>query len=181
MNVGSMPSYGAEFSHAAGRAYDPVQIKGMRMLRQVGRPLTFLASWLGGWSRLLLLVLVLIGVGAGLLWERQRHPPTPPGALQVSSAIAGDARQTTFRYPGSVAEVRAFYQQALPPRGWHYCGTQATPRCSNMIQLVDRPGEAIDVYRRADDQDYRGSTVEIWPIDSANGQIFVTAYETRSK
>ena len=181
MNVGSMPSYGAEFSHAAGLAYGPKQIKGMCMLRQVGRPLTFLASWLGGWSRLLLLILVLIGVGAGLLWERLRHPPVPPGALQVSSALTGDVRQTTFRYPGSIAELRAFYQQALPPRGWHYCGTQATPRCSNMIQLVDRPGEVIDVYRRADDQNYRGSTVEIWPIDSANGQIFVTAYETRSK
>ncbi len=181
MNVGSMPSYGGDFSHAAGRAYDPGQIKGMRMLRQVGRPMTFLASWLGGWSRLLLLILVLIGVGAGLLWERLRHPPVPPGALQVSSALTGDVRQTIFRYPGSIAELRAFYQQALPPRGWRYCGTQATPRCTNLIQLVDRSGDAIDVYRRADDQDYRGSTVEIWPIDSANGQIFVTAYETRSK
>src|SRR5215207_6234491 len=150
----------------------------MRMLRQVGRPLTFLASWLGGWSRLLLLVLVLIGIGAGLLWEQQRHPPVPPGAQQVVTALIADLRQTTFRYPGSVAEVRAFYQQALPQRGWRYCGTQATPRCTNLIRLVDRPGEAIDVYRRADDQDYLGSTVEIWPIDRANGQIFVTAYET---
>ena len=181
MKVGSMLSYGGDQPRSWTHYYDPEQIKGLHMLRQVGRPLTFLAAWLGGWSRLVLLVLVLIGVGAGLLWEQLRHPPTPPGALQVSSASVGDARQTTFRYPGSIAEVRAFYQQALPPRGWRYCGTQATPRCTNMIQLVDRPGEAIDVYRRADDQNYRGTTVEIWPIESANGQIFVTTYETRSK
>ncbi len=151
------------------------------MLRQIGRPLRFLASWLGGWSRVALLVLVLIGIGAGLLWERQRHPPVPDGALQVSTSLNVDIRQTTFRHPGSVAELRAFYQQALPPRGWRYCGTQATPRCTNMIRLIDGSDQEIDVYRRADDQDYRGSTVEIWPVDSENRQTYVTVFETRSK
>ena len=181
MNVGSMPDYSGEFSHVAGRAYGPEQIMGRHMLRQIRRPLHFLASWLGGWSRLVLLVLVLIGIGVGLLWERQRHAPVPEGAVQVSTSIIVDLRQMTFRYPGSVTQVRAFYQQVMPSHGWRYCGTQATPRCTNLIRLVDRPGEAIDVYRRANDRDYRGSTVEIWPIDTENGQTYVTLFETRSK
>jgi hypothetical protein len=150
------------------------------MVQQIARPLNFLRAWFGGW-RLLLLVVALAVVAGGFIWERQRHPPVPPGALQESSSVLPDVRQTTFRYPGSVAEVRAFYQQALPPRGWRYCGTQATPRCTNMIRLVDQSDQAMDVYRRVDDQDYRGSTIEIWPIDSQNGLTFVTVYETRSK
>ena len=151
------------------------------MLRTLGGSISFLKSWLGGWSRLLLLVLALAGVAGGLIWERQRHPPTPPGATQANTALVGDVRQTTFRYAGSADEVKSFYRQALPARGWRYCGTQATPRCTNLIQLADRPGDAIDVYRSAGDQDFRGATVEVWPIDSGNGQTFTTMYETRSK
>jgi hypothetical protein len=151
------------------------------MLRRIGRPLAFLAAWLGGWPRLLLLALVLLGVAGGVVWERRRHPPMPPGAARVTTELVADVRQTTFRYPGPGARVRAFFQQALPERGWRYCGTQATPRCSNLIRLVDRPEDAIDVYRRADDLDSQGTTVEIWPIDTENGQSYVTVYETRSR
>jgi hypothetical protein len=150
------------------------------MLQQIARPVIFLRSWFGGF-RLLLLVVVIVVIVAGLVWDRQRHPPLPPGALQANESIVGDVRQTTYRFPGSVEDVRAFYRQALPPRGWNYCGTQATERCSNMIQLVDRPGDAVDVYRRADDQDYRGSTIEIWPIATENGQTYVTVFETRGR
>ncbi|HEU5015845.1 MAG TPA: hypothetical protein VFT66_25190 [Roseiflexaceae bacterium] len=148
---------------------------------QIGRPFTVLASWLGGWSRLVLLVVVVVGLGAGLLWEQNRHPLLPAGASQPNESIVGDLRQTTYRYQGSIADVRAFYRQTLPSQGWRYCGTQATEHCSNMIQLVDRPGDAVDVYRRADDQQNRGSTIEIWPVDTQNGQTYVTVFETRGR
>lgn len=149
------------------------------MLRQMSRPLTLLASWLGGWLRLLLLLLAIVGVGAGLLWEQQRHPPLPPQAQQVSIQNLGDLRQTSFQYAGAVAEARAFYQQALAPRGWRYCGTKATARCTNMSRLLNVADQEIDVYRRADDQLYRGSTIEVWPRSTEQGQTFVTVFETR--
>ncbi len=150
------------------------------MLRQIASPFTFLKSWFGGFG-LILLIIVIVGIGAGLLWERQRHPPIPASAIQANELIVGDVRQTTYRYPGTVEDVRTFYRQALPERGWYYCGTQATEHCSNMIKLADRPGEAVDVYRRTDDQDYRGSTIEVWPIDTENGQTYVTVFETRGR
>lgn len=86
------------------------------MLRYISGPLSFLASWLGGWFRLLLLILAIAGVGGGLIWERLRHPPLPPQAQQILTQTMVDLRQTSFRYPGSAAEVRAFYRQALPQR-----------------------------------------------------------------
>jgi hypothetical protein len=139
-----------------------------------------LAQWFGWWQLLLLLV-VVAGVAGGLYWERWRHPPTPPGATQVESALNVDIRQTTFRYPGTAAEVLAFYEQTLPPRGWRRCGTQADAGCTNLTQLVDRPADTITVYRRADDQAATGATVEIWPIVAEGGQLFVTVYETRGE
>jgi hypothetical protein len=145
------------------------------------RPLNALAAWLGGWGRLLLLVVVVVGVGAGITWERWRHPPVPAEATQVTSALNVDIRQTTFRYTGTDEALRAFYQEALPSRGWRYCGTQATPGCSNLTSLVDRPADAVDVYRRSDDQASRGATVEIWAIPSTDRQLFVTVYETRGQ
>lgn len=149
------------------------------MLRHLSRPLTFLASWLGGWFRLLLLALAIIGVGGGLIWERQRHPPVPPQAQQISIQNLGDLRQTSFQYAGAVADVRAFYQQALSQRGWRYCGTKATARCTNMSRLIDVSDQEIDVYRRADDSLYRGSTIEVWPRNTEHGQTIVTVFETR--
>lgn len=151
------------------------------MLRPIGRFITFLKTWMGSWPSLMLLVVVVLGVAGGLLWERNRHPAVPPEAQNVATSLTGEIRQTTFRYPGSIAMVKAFYQQTMLARGWRYCGTQATANCSNMIQLVDRPGEAIDVYRNADDQNNSGPTVEIWPITDPNGQTFVIMYETRSR
>lgn len=151
------------------------------MLRQSSRPLTFLASWLGGWLRLALLVLAIAGVGAGLLWESQRHPPVPPQAQQVSIQNLGDLRQTAYQYAGAVAEVRDFYRQALSARGWRYCGTKATSRCSNMSRLINVSDQEIDVYRRADDELYRGTTIEVWPRKTESGQTFVTVFETRGQ
>lgn len=148
---------------------------------QTRNPFSFLASWLGGWSRLVLLVVVIIGIAGGLLWERQRHPPVPEGALQVGTSLVGNVRQTTFRYPGTAEQVRSFYQQALAQRGWRYCGTQETPHCTNLVSLVGGAGQQTDVYRRADDQDFQGSTIEIRTINSDNAQMYVTMFETQSK
>lgn len=145
------------------------------------RPLARLAAWLGGWTRLLLLTLALAAVAGGLLWEQWRHPPVPPGALQVTATLNADMRQTAFRHPGPAEAVRAFYQQALPPRGWSYCGTQATPGCSKLTPLAGRPPAAVEVYRRADDRARRGPTVEIWPIQTDAAQIYVTVYETQGQ
>ena len=151
------------------------------MHAQISKPLNGLAAWLGGWFRLLLLGLAVIGVVAGLLWERQRQPPLPPDAEQVSSQLAGDIRQTSFRYPGTIAQVREFYQQAFGQRGWRYCGTQATENCSNLISLAGRSEQEIDVYRDAEDQDNRGPTIEIWPQSTETGEIYVTVFETRGR
>lgn len=134
---------------------------------------------MGGWSRLLLLALVVVALGGGLIWERWRQPPVPPGAREVNAALNVDIRQTSFRYPGTAEDLRTFYQQSLPPRGWRYCGTQATPGCSNLPQLASRPDQAVDVYRRADDGSGRGPTVEIRPLPAEGGMLFVTLYETR--
>jgi hypothetical protein len=144
------------------------------------RPAGALRQWFGG-GQLLLLVLVVAVVAGGLYWERWRHPPVPAGATQVESALNVDIRQTSFRYPGTAAELLAHYQQAMPPRGWRYCGSQATPGCTNLTQLVDRAPEAIQVFRRADDQGSQGATVEIWAIETESGQLFVTVYETRGE
>jgi len=149
------------------------------MLRQMARPVMLLRSWFGGF-RLLLLIIVIVGLAAGLLWERQRRPPLPEG-VQATESLVGDVRQTTYRYPGTMEDVRAFYRQALPERGWRYCGTQATEGCTNLIQLVGRSDQAIDVYRRADDQNLRGSTIEVWPVNTENGQTYVTVFETRGQ
>lgn len=155
--------------------------EGRDMLQQLGRPVSFLASWLGGWFRLLLLVLAIVAVGGGLLWERQRQTPVPPNAVQVTNDIVGDLRKISFRYPGTIADVQAFYQQVLAARGWRYCGTQSTPGCTNMTTMLNESAEAIDVYRRTNDVDNQGATIEVWPVNSENGQVFVTVFETRAQ
>jgi hypothetical protein len=149
-------------------------------MQRQGGLIRSVVEWFGLF-RFLLLVLVVVAVAGGFLWERQRRPPVPPGARNVASDInVGDIRQTTFRVPGTAADVRAFYQQAMPQRGWRYCGTQATPRCSNMPQAGGSE-QQIEVYRQANDQNYRGSTIEVWPVRSEGGETYVTIFETRSR
>ncbi len=127
---------------------------------------------------LILLVLVLVGVGYGLMWERNRHPPLPPGATAAVVSTAPDLRQTAYDYPGSTDQLRAFYAEAMSARGWQRCGDGSTPGCSNLPQLVDRDPTTIEVYRRADDQNGTGPTVEIWPIPR-DASLYVTVFETR--
>ncbi len=126
----------------------------------------------------LLLVVVLIIVAAGLAHEQQLHAPLPPQAYQVEDdLLPGAARQTWFRVPTPVEEVRRFYQRALSSRGWHYCGTQATPHCTNLPGFGGKP--AIDVYRRVADQNATGVTIEVWPIwDAVHHETVVKVYET---
>ena len=148
-------------------------------MQQIGRLLRYPVTWMGGWLPFLLLVLVVAAVVVGLSREGSRHPPLPPQAQNISTNIStGDLRQTSFRLAGSIADIRAFYQQELPGRGWRYCGTQATPRCTNMLNASD---PQIDVYRRADDTNYTGSTIEIWPILNPDGLTYVTVFETRPR
>lgn len=144
-------------------------------------PLGALAGWLGGWWRLALLALAAAAVGGGLLWEQWRHPPAPEGAAQVVTSLNANIRQTSFRYAGPLSELRAFYQRELPRRGWRYCGTQAEPGCTNLTRLATRSDQAIDVYRRPDDRDQRGPTVEVWPIERDGAQLYVTLYETQGQ
>jgi hypothetical protein len=96
-----------------------------------------------------------VGISAGLNWEQQRHPPLPPQASKVGELIiqgnsgSGSAglRQTTYRVPMTVEDVRRFYQQELARLGWRYCGTQATPDCTTKQQLSAEAPQT-DVYQR---------------------------------
>ena len=131
-------------------------------------------------------ILAFIGIRASLNWEQERHPPLPPHATQVGELLTtsdellttGGLRQTTYRVPTTVADVRRFYQQALSQRGWRYCGTQTTPHCTNMQQLSAALPQ-VDVYRLAGDRDGTGATIEIWASwDANNRQTVVTVAET---
>ena len=148
--------------------------------RGSGLPRRFLASWPGrGVAALVVLGLLVIVVRLGFRWEEQRHPPLPPQAVQVGEQLfPGAYRQTTLRVPSSVADVRRFYHDTLPTQGWRYCGTQATPGCTKMPRMPEAAAE-IDVYRRVDDRDGTGVTIEMWPRwVAAQGHTFVTVYET---
>ncbi len=135
-------------------------------------------GWLGWWG-LAALIATVVALVAWWNADRARELPVPPGAQQTASQIiSGVAQTTTLIVPGSVEDVRAFYRQALPEQGWNYCGTQATPNCTNLINMEGGQGEETDVYRRADDQDMSGTTIEIWPTVNANGQTQVTVWET---
>jgi hypothetical protein len=148
------------------------------VLKQLGQPLSFLARWLGGWSKVALLFATIVVVVGGLIWQTRRQPNVPPEATQVVAQVSVDMRQTTFRYPGTPDELRAFYRHSLPARGWAFCGTQVEAGCSNMQTQI---GPDVDVYRRAADTANSGSTIEVWPQADPAGQVFVTIYETRQQ
>jgi hypothetical protein len=144
---------------------------------QLTRWVDTLGLWLG-WPSILIGLVAVGCILGGLIWEVQRHPPLPLGAVQVrETIIQGFARQTSYRVPQSIDEVRAFYQRELPNLGWRYCGTQATPHCSNLISAGAE--QEIDVYRRPQDRDFSGLSIEIWPQADPNRQTFVTVFETR--
>lgn len=149
------------------------------MQRTSDNPIRVAANWIGGWPRLILLVAVLVGLAGWYLWERGKNLPVPPQAQNVTQNLGADSRDTTFVFAGSIEELRAFYQQALPSRGWRYCGTRATKDCTNLIALNNESDERVDIYRRADDQDFSGSTIEIYWLMNANGQLQVSISETR--
>ena len=88
---------------------------------------------------------------------------------------------TSFVFAGPIEDLRAFYQQALPPRGWRYCGTRATEHCTNLIALRDESDQRVDIYRRADDQNFRWPTIEIFWLKNARGELQVSISETRGQ
>jgi len=146
-------------------------------VRHIARRMEAEASWFGLPNILIALLAASCTVG-GLIWNIQRHPALPPNAGPVTeTVIEGFARQTSFRVPAPIDEVRAFYQEELDNKGWRYCGTRATPRCTN---LTHRGAEyEVDVYRRPDDHNFTGLTIEIWAQRDPNGQTFVRVFETR--
>ena len=97
----------------------------------------------------------------------------------MTQGLGTSSRDTSFVFGGPINDLRAFYQQQLPPRGWHYCGTRATEHCTNLIKLNDSSDERVDIYRRADDQNFSGPTIEIWWLENARGELQVNISETR--
>ena len=134
---------------------------------------------MGGWSRLILLLVVLLGVAGWYLWERGKDLPVPEQAQNVTQNLGVESRDTSYTFTGSAEELRAFYQQSLPSRGWRYCGTRATKDCTNLIALNNESDERVDIYRRADDQSFSGPTIEIFWQTNAGGQLQVSISETR--
>lgn len=113
-------------------------------------------------------ITAIVVVRAGLTWQEQRHPPIPPqaskvGELYISSDSASGSvglRQASYRVPLTVEVVRRFYQQELPPLGWHYCGTQASAECTTKRRPSEEAAQ-IDVYQRLSDRGTVIVTVEI--------------------
>lgn len=143
------------------------------------KPIRYAAAWMGGWSRLIALLLVIVATLIGIRWQQSFQPPIPEQASQVQSAINGDLRQTTFVYSGSIEELRQFYRTSMPQRGWRYCGTQADQGCSHLPSLIDRDPTDFEIYRRTNDHSNSGRTIEVWPRINQQGQVFVTIFETR--
>ncbi|MEO7908274.1 MAG: hypothetical protein ABIV47_01365 [Roseiflexaceae bacterium] len=142
-------------------------------------PLRALAKWIGGWTQLVILIVVVLGLVGWYFWDRSRQLPVPSQAQNVSQNLGTSSRDTIFVFGGTIEELRAFYQQQLPSRGWRYCGTRATEHCTNSIQLLDSSDERVDIYRRADDQDFSGPTIEIYWLQNARGELQVSISETR--
>jgi len=142
-------------------------------------PLPAVIKWIGGWKQLAVLIVVLLGLAGWYLWDRSRQLPVPPQAQNVTQNLGTASRDTIFVFGGSIEQLRAFYQQQLPPRGWRYCGTRATEHCTNSIRLNDSSDERVDIYRRADDQNFNGPTIEIFWLEKTRGELQVNISETR--
>ncbi|MEN9936241.1 MAG: hypothetical protein RLZZ387_2820 [Chloroflexota bacterium] len=124
------------------------------------------------------LALLLAAMGGFWLWQQQQAVPQLPGATVVEDAINGGmARAITLQSSMSEEEVRAFYRSNLPGRGWVYCGTQATPGCTNVFMALAGEDVEIDVYRRADDTTRTGRTVEVW-VQPQESRTRVVIYES---
>jgi hypothetical protein len=151
------------------------------MQQTSANPIRAVVNWIGGWPRFFVLVAVLLGLAGWYMWDRGRQLPVPPQAQNTVQSLSTSTRDTNFVFIGTVEELRAFYQQELPRRGWRYCGTRATPNCTNLIQLNNESDERTDIYRRADDQDFSGPTIEIWWLTNDRGQLQVSIAETREQ
>ncbi len=146
-------------------------------MRQVRSGVRSMIGYLGWWGFIALILALVVMIG-WWRWDRARQLPLPPQAQNVSSDLLGSlAKRTSFAVPTSVADVRAFYRQVLPQRGWSYCGTQATPRCTNLASPASGAGEQVDVYRKAEDREYTGTTIEVWPAENPSGGTQVTVFE----
>jgi hypothetical protein len=149
------------------------------MQQTSANPMRAVIRWMGGWIQFALLVAVLLGIAVWYFWDRSKQLPLPPQAQNVTQNLGTATRDTTFVFGGSIEDLRAFYQQQLPARGWRYCGTRATAHCTNLIQLNDSSDERTDIYRHAADQNFSGPTIEIWWLKNARGALQVSISETR--
>jgi hypothetical protein len=149
------------------------------MQQTSANPIRAAVKWIGGWVQFALLIAVLLGLVGWYFWDRSKRLPLPPQAQNVIQNLGTATRDTNFVFNGSIEDLRAFYQQQLPPRGWRYCGTRATKHCTNLIQLNDSSDERTDIYRYADDQNFSGPTIEIWWLKNARGELQVSITETR--
>jgi len=149
------------------------------MQQTSANPIRALAKWMGGWVQFGLLVVLLLGLAGWYFWDRGKQLPVPPQAQNTTQNLGTATRDTTFVFGGSIEDLRAFYQEQLPPRGWRYCGTRATEHCTNLIQLHDESDQRTDIYRQADDQNFSGPTIEIFWLKNARGELQVSISETR--
>jgi hypothetical protein len=124
--------------------------------------------------------LLIAALGGLWLWQQQQAAPLPPNATNVNQTVTTLARETTASGPWSEEELRAFYRQSLPGRGWAYCGDQTTPGCANLFKNIPLSDGRIDVYRRQDDQSKTGRTIEIWPQPRPS-RMDVLIVETRAE
>ena len=130
-------------------------------------------------------LLVMSAVRVGFTWQEQRHPLMHPQATKLGEMIisgnpvtgAMGLRQTSYRVPSTVEEVRGFYQLELPRTGWHYCGTQAIPECTTKRQGSEEATQ-VDVYQRIGTRGEINVTVEIQATWNAEQrQTIVTVVE----
>jgi hypothetical protein len=150
-----------------------------RMQQNANNPLQRSVRWIGGWRQMAILAVVLLGLAGWYFWDRSRQLPVPPQAQNVTQNLGSSSRDTVFVFNGSAEDLRGFYQQQLPPRGWRYCGTRATERCTNSIKLNDGSDERVDIYRQEGDQSFSGPTIEIFWLNNARGELQVNISEIR--